>query len=59
MSPQSPASGAWAWASLGGGGGAKKQKQKKQIAPGIGQPIFFFGAPPPREAQAQAPVAGD
>ena len=56
MSPQSPASGAWAWASLGGGGA---QKKKKKIAPGIGQPIFFWGGPPPREAQAQAPVAGD
>ena len=52
MSPQSPASGAWAWASLWGGGGKKLRLE-------LGNQFFFFGAPPPREAQAQAPVAGD
>ena len=54
MSPQSPASGAWAWASLGGG-----RPKKNKLLLELDNPFFFFGAPPPREAQAQAPVAGD
>ena len=53
MSPQSPATGAWA---SPGGAGAKKENAR-----GIVQPILFFShhplyfsLPPPGEAQAQA-----
>ena len=50
-SSQSPATGAWAWASLGGGAPKKRNWLSKSTS-------FYFFRAPPREAQAQAPVAG-
>ena len=57
ISPQSPATRAWAWASLGGGG--KKKIGCPKLVVQFQEQFSFFGAPPPGEAQAQAPLAGD